>query len=146
MTGIFEKGAITLEDLIELIRKKSNIDRAGAIVTFTGIVRREKEDGKQVKRLKIDSYKEMAEKILNKITNEEKKDGIIDIQIAHLIGDFSTGEDLVYVVIMGAHRQECFQTLERVVDRYKNEAPFWKKEILETGEEFWISKHNKDKK
>jgi len=137
MIGVYKKGTICLEDLIKNARSNPEIDKAGAIVTFTGIVRSINAD-KIVKELEIDSYKEMAEKVLKKIANEEKKDGIIDIQIVHLIGKFLKGEDLVYVVILGEHRKECFETLERVINRYKSEAPFWKKEILESGKEFWI--------
>ena len=138
MSGVYEKGTITLTDLINKVKSNKDIDKAGAIVTFTGIVRRDLPNNKKVKKLIIDSYKEMADKILKKIASEEKKNGIIEIQIAHLIGEFNPSEDLIYVVILGAHREECFKTLEKVVNRYKNEAPFWKKEVLESGEEYWI--------
>ncbi|MHA1271550.1 MAG: molybdenum cofactor biosynthesis protein MoaE [Candidatus Helarchaeota archaeon] len=138
MIGVYEKGTINLEDLIKEAKTHSDIDRAGAIVTFTGIVRRIIADNKYVKNLKIDVYKEMAENILKKIVSEEIHNGILDIQIVHLVGTFEKGEDLVYVVVLGKHREECFRTIQRVVNRYKSEAPFWKKEILESGEEYWI--------
>ncbi|MBD3230713.1 MAG: hypothetical protein GF329_21220, partial [Candidatus Lokiarchaeota archaeon] len=125
-----------------------DMDKVGAIVTFNGIVRRidiKKKEPIKIKKLKIDSYKEMAEKALKKIENEEKKQGIINIRIVHFIGDFLPHEDLVYVVVMGSHRQECFKTLEKVINRYKKEAPIWKKEILENGEEYWIGNNKIDK-
>ncbi|MHA1229635.1 MAG: molybdenum cofactor biosynthesis protein MoaE [Candidatus Helarchaeota archaeon] len=138
MTGIYKKGTITLIDLINKVKQNPRIDEAGAIVTFTGIVRGLNSENKKVEHLEIDSYEEMADKILKKIAQEEINNGIIDIQIAHMIGDFSKGEDLVYIVILGAHRKECFETLKRVVDRYKSESPLWKKEFLESGESYWI--------
>ncbi|TFF86080.1 MAG: hypothetical protein EU551_02580 [Promethearchaeota archaeon] len=142
MIGIYKKGEIDLYELISSIKDHPNINKAGAIVTFTGIMRGEEAD-KKVERLKIDSYKEMAEKVLKKIVDEEKGNGIIDIQIVHLIGEFMPGEDLVYVVVLGAHRQECFRTIEKVVNRYKTEAPLWKKEILENGKEYWVNNSHK---
>jgi molybdopterin synthase catalytic subunit len=33
-----------------------------------------------------------------------------------------------------------------VVNRYKTEAPLWKKEILENGREYWINNSDKSKK
>ena len=67
MTGIYEKGTLTLNDLMKKVRNNPNISKAGAILTFNGIVRKDREDGKRVSRLKVDVYKEMAEKVLNKI-------------------------------------------------------------------------------
>jgi molybdopterin synthase catalytic subunit len=63
----------------------------------------------------------------------KKKPGIVDVQIHHLVGKFEVGEDLVYVLVAGAHRQQVFPVLEEAVERYKKEAPIFKKELVATG-------------
>ena len=50
------------------------------------------------------------------------------MQIHHLLGEFNVGEDLVYVSVAGSHRPEVFEVLREAVERYKHEAPVFKKE------------------
>ena len=76
-----------------------------------------------------------------------KKPGVTDVQIHHLLGEFSPGEDLVYVLVAGSHRQNIFPVLEQAVERYKTEAPIFKKEhvITEKGKKkaYWLSEKNR---
>ncbi len=69
--------------------------------------------------------------------------GIVDVQIHHLLGEFSVGEDLVYVLVAGSHREYIFPVLEEAVERYKKEAPIFKKETVITEKErtkaYWTS-------
>ncbi len=73
----------------------------------------------------------------------KKSQGIVDVQIHHLLGEFSVGEDLVYVSVAGSHRPEVFSVLREAVERYKHEAPVFKKEqvIDEEGSarDSWVS-------
>jgi molybdopterin synthase catalytic subunit len=59
-----------------------------------------------------------------------------------LLGEFTVGEDLVYVLVAGSHRQNIFPVLEEAVERYKNQAPIFKKEYVLTkqGEKkaYWL--------
>ncbi len=64
------------------------------------------------------------------------------MQIYHFLGNFNVGEELVHVIVAGSHRGEVFETLELAVERYKKEAPIFKKEIIidkKTGKrrEYW---------
>lgn len=61
-------------------------------------------------------------------------DSHINVQIHHLLGEFKVGEDLVYVLVAGEHRQQVFPVLEEAVERYKREAPVFKKESVITRE------------
>jgi molybdopterin synthase catalytic subunit len=53
------------------------------------------------------------------------------------------GEDIVYVLVAGEHRKNVFPVLEEAVERYKKEAPIFKKEevITRNGEKavYWVS-------
>ena len=77
----------------------------------------------------------------------KKHDGIIDVQIHHFLGEFKVGEDLVYVVVAGTHRKNVFHVLTEAVERYKKEAPIFKKEyvITKNGEKkgYWVSEVSK---
>lgn len=138
-SGIYNKGKIIFEDIIKSIKRNPKIRESGAIFTFTGIVRKTSEDGKPVKGLKIDAYDELANKTINKICTEtKKKTGIIDVKIIHLKGEFDISDDLVYVVVASAHRQEGFEALRTAVERYKKEVSVWKRENFIDGRSEWI--------
>jgi molybdopterin synthase catalytic subunit len=62
----------------------------------------------------------------------------MDIRIHHVTGELSVGEDIVYIVVAGAHREEVFKTLRDAVERMKREVAIWKKEITDEGE-YWVS-------
>jgi len=128
--GVHEKGTLSLADVIENIRRRPDFRRAGAVVTFTGVVRGSTCEGK-VQKLELQAYEEKADEVLVGICNDlKKKPGIVDVQIHHLLGEFEVGEDLVYVLVAGEHRQQVFPVLEEAVERYKREAPIFKKESV----------------
>jgi molybdopterin synthase catalytic subunit len=130
--GFHEKGSFSLADLIESIKKQTGFEKAGAIGMFIGVVRGTTGEGK-VQKLELQAYEEKADEVLTNICNDlKKKPGIIDVQIHHLLGDFDVGEDLVYVSVAGGHRQQIFPVLEEAVERYKKEAPIFKKELITT--------------
>jgi molybdopterin synthase catalytic subunit len=149
--GIHKKGELTLSELLKSVKERADFRRAGAIATFVGVVRGETLDGENVERLELQAYEEEANKVLGGICEElKKREGIVDVQIHHFVGEFSVGEDLVYVVVAGAHRENVFGVLREAVERYKSEAPVFKKEhiIDETGtrESYWVSEREAQKK
>jgi len=127
----------TLEALIKKARKNPVIRKAGAIGTFTGIVR-ELAGEEKTARLEFEKYEPEASKVLDKIREEIKqKEGILEVFLHHKTGVIKAGEDIVYIVIASAHRTELFPALSDAIERIKAEAPIWKKEITEK-EEFWV--------
>ena len=146
--GVHEKGTFTVQDVINNIKKDSNYHKAGAIGLFIGVVRGETFEGEKVEGLKLEAYEEKANEVLGKICDElSEKKGIVDVQIHHLIGDFKVGDDLVYVAVAGGHRTDVFPVLREAVERYKSEAPVFKKEKVVDAKgaklEYWVSeKHD----
>jgi len=141
---IHEKGTLSILDLIRSVKEEEGFHRAGAIALFIGVVRGETPKGEKVQRLMLEAYEEKANEVLAKICGDlSKKNGIVDVQIHHLIGEFSVGEDLVYVLVAGSHRKNVFPVLEEAVERYKKEVPIFKKEqiITEKGEKsaYWVT-------
>ena len=113
---------------------------------FVGVVRGENLKGEKVQKLELDAYEEKANETLGSICEDlRNKPGIIDVQIHHLLGEFSVGEDLVYVSVAGSHRKQVFTVLEEAVERYKKEAPVFKKEYVtgKNGEDksSWLTEH-----
>lgn len=127
----------TLEALIKKARKNPKIRKAGAIGTFTGIVR-ELAGEEKTSRLEFEKYEPEASKVLDRIRDEIKqKEGILEVLIHHKTGVIEAGEDIVYIVIASAHRTELFPALSEAIERIKAEAPIWKKEFTEK-EQFWV--------
>jgi molybdopterin synthase catalytic subunit len=142
--GVHQKGKFDLADLIDNVKSETNFGKAGAITLFIGVVRSESRKGEVVQKLELQAYEEKANQTLKQICDDlRKKPDIIDVQIHHLLGEFSPGEDIVYVLVAGSHRQNMFSTLEEAVERYKKEAPIFKKEhvLTEKGKKkaYWTS-------
>jgi molybdopterin synthase catalytic subunit len=142
--GVHKKGTLDFSEAVNVMRQNPAFREAGAIATFTGIVREKTLKGEKVHKLELEAYEEKANEVLTNICEDlKKKRGIVDVQIHHLLGEFSVGEDLVYVLVAGSHRKQVFRTLGEAVDRYKKEAPIFKKEHVTTRkgktEAYWVT-------
>ena len=144
--GVHEKGTFNVQNVIDNIKKDPDASKAGAIALFIGVVRGETLDDQKgvVQGLTIEAYEEKADQVLTKISSDlTQKPGIVNVQIHHLLGDFSVGDDLVYVGVAGAHRRDVFPVLHEAVERYKSEVPVFKKERIQTPQgavsEYWVA-------
>ena len=114
-------------------------ERAGAIATFTGTVRRESR-GRVVLHLDYEAYAEMAENVMGQIaaTLKERHD-LHEIAIHHRIGRVEVGESSVVIAVSAPHRHAALAACAEAIDTLKESVPLWKKEVYEGGEE-WIGK------
>ena len=147
-TGVHKKGLFSVSDLINNAKRSENSEKTGAIALFIGVTRGETLEGEKVQKLTMEAYEEKANEILAKICYDlARKPGIVDVQIHHLLGEFNVGEDLVYVSVAGSHRENVFPVLREAVERYKSEAPVFKKEhIIDakgSASEYWVSEKKK---
>lgn len=145
--GVHEKGTFSVSDLMVNAKRSENFEKAGAIAIFIGVARGETLKGEKVQRITLEAYEEKADEVLARICSDlSQKPGIVDVQIHHLIGNFAIGEDLVYVSVAGSHRTDVFPVLTEAVERYKSEAPIFKKEqIVDTNgstTERWVSEEH----
>jgi len=137
--GIHEKGEITLTDLLRRIRENPELAKAGAISCFIGIVRGDARNGGKVEKLRVEAYEEEAVRSLKKIAEEILREpGVVDIRIHHVVGELEVGDDIVYIIVAGAHRDAVFKALRQAVERMKKEAAIWKKEVTDKGE-YWVT-------
>ncbi len=117
----------------------------GAVVTFTGIVRNNF-GGRATAWLEYEAYEEMAVAVLQQIADEARQRWQTGpIAIHHRVGRLEIGEAAVVIVVASPHRHEAFEAAEAIMDRIKEVAPIWKKEIWADGASDWIGSE-KDRK
>lgn len=128
---------ITLGLLIEQVKQDPLMKHAGGIGTFTGIVRQFSE-GVETKALHFEKYEKIAEEAMQKICQDlMQREGVLDVRMHHRTGTIRPGEDIVYIVVAAAHRQELFIALTDALEMLKSEVPVWKKELTLEGD-FWV--------
>lgn len=105
---------------------------AGAMVTFTGIVRSKPDD--PITALILECYPELAENELAAIRETALfRFGLIDALIIHRHGRLVPGETIMMVATLAPHRQAAFEGAQFLMDYLKTGAPFWKQEETPAG-------------
>ncbi len=114
--------------------------RAGAIVTFTGIVRG---DG-GLTWMEIEHYPAMTARALSAIRDEAvRRWSLEDALVVHRHGRLYPGEPIMMVATAAPHRADAFAAAEFLMDYLKSRAPFWKKEHRAEGER-WVAAQDAD--
>lgn len=115
----------------------------GAVAAFVGQVRDINENA-DISSLTLEHYPGMTEKALENIVEQAKQRwNIFDALVIHRIGKLQPTDQIVLVVVSGAHRGEAFAACEFIMDYLKTEAPFWKKEGTPAGER-WVEARKSD--
>jgi len=114
---------------LEQLRSENN-GQAGAMVSFTGLVR-DLNEGDNITQLTLEHYPGMTEKALTKIEAQANKQWELTATlIIHRVGPLTPNDNIVLVVAASMHRKQAFQACEYMIDTLKTNAPFWKKESL----------------
>ena len=131
---------VTEEPLsLEAVAAEVADDRAGAVATFTGTVRRQSR-GRQVELLEYEAYAEMAEEVMAKLAADlQARHELCAVAIHHRVGRLEIGEASVVIAVSAPHRQAALAACKEAIDRLKETVPLWKKEVYEGGEE-WIGR------
>ena len=124
---------LDMERVLELAQSPE----AGAVVLFIGTVRAHSA-GREVLRLDYQAYTEMAEEMLAQVGEEIKGRWEVErVIIHHRVGNLSVGEKTILIAIASAHREDGFAACRYGIDRVKEIAPIWKKEVYPDGEA-WV--------
>ena len=135
-TEDFDAGA----EMTALRRGDPNI---GAVASFIGLCR-DRNDGEAVSAMTLEHYPGMTERALENIVDEARgRWRIIDALIVHRVGELRPGDQIVLVVVTGAHRGDAFAACEFIMDYLKTRAPFWKKEQTAQGAR-WVEARSSD--
>jgi molybdopterin synthase catalytic subunit len=124
-------------DELEQLRRENN-GRAGAMVSFTGLVR-DLNEGDNITQLTLEHYPGMTEKALAKIeTQANAQWQLTATLIIHRVGPLKPNDNIVLVVAASMHRKQAFAACEFMIDTLKTNAPFWKKESLQNSDR-WLT-------
>jgi len=126
---------LVAEDVVAVV---AGAGERGGVVTFAGVVRRDGHAVRDVVRLEYEAYVEMAREVLTAIADElERELPGTRVAIHHRVGALAVGETAVVIAAAAPHRAEAFAACRAAIDRLKERAPIWKKEIGESGE-VWL--------
>jgi len=115
----------------------------GAIASFIGVVR-DLNDGECVAGMTLEHYPGMTEKSIAGIIEQAKSRWtVFDALVVHRVGLLKPLDQIVLVVVTGAHRGDAFAACEFIMDYLKTRAPFWKKEQTVEGER-WVEARASD--
>jgi len=115
----------------------------GAIASFIGLVR-DVNGGDRVSEMTLEHYPGMTERALEDIVQQARERwNILDVLVVHRVGRLRPLDQIVLVVVSGAHRGEAFSACEFVMDYLKTQAPFWKKEQTPEGSR-WVEARDSD--
>ncbi len=130
--------------LDDVLRRVAAPDRGG-VTLFAGTVRgiTRPRDGSAAEiatdYLEYEAYGEMAAEALARIGAEVQArwPAVSAVSIVHRIGRLEVGDIAVIVAVAAAHRQDTFDACHYAIDRIKQIAPIWKKEVGPDGA-VWI--------
>lgn len=127
----------------ELSSFESRVKSAGAIVSFSGLVRPVAKSGR-VRELFLQAFSPMTERGIEKAMAEaDARWDLQALRIVHRIGNMKPGETIVFVAAASAHRRDAFLATDFLMDYLKTQAIFWKKEATENGS-VWIEPRAED--
>jgi molybdopterin synthase catalytic subunit len=133
-TGAFDPGA-------ETNAFTAAQDGAGAIVTFTGIVR---DNGGRLAAMEIEHYPGMTERaIAAMVAQAQDRWPLTGALVIHRHGRLQAGAPIMMVATASAHRAAAFAAADFLMDYLKSRAPFWKKEIGPDGA-VWVAAKDDD--
>ena len=115
---------------------------AGAVVTFSGLVR---DEGGRLLALEIEHYPGMTERARAAYgAQAAERFGLSDWRIIHRFGRLDAGQPIMMVATAARHRVAAFEAAEFLMDWLKSRAPFWKREITPDGPGAWVEARPED--
>ena len=132
---------IAIDPEAELAAFRAGVPNAGAITSFTGVVR---DDG-ETQALTLSHYPGFTENMIGGFVKQaETRWTLQGVLILHRVGKMTVGEPIVVVAAASAHRRDAFEACDFLMDRLKCDAPFWKQETV-GGETRWIEPREQDR-
>lgn len=99
---------------------------AGALVTFSGIVRAREGEG-TIGHLDYEHYEGMAQREMEKLVSEARERWPLRrVGLIHRIGRVPVAEVSVLVAVSAGHRAEAFEAARFLIDELKLRVPIWK--------------------
>ncbi|HEX8237355.1 MAG TPA: molybdenum cofactor biosynthesis protein MoaE [Abditibacteriaceae bacterium] len=126
---------------IALAAEKALEGGAGAVVTFSGIVRNNSRgpDGLKhcVDYLEYSAYEPMALREMRRVAEGVRARWNVPCAIAHRLGRLGIGEASVVIAVASPHRHIAFEACHWAIDELKATVPIWKKEVAQD-DVWWV--------
>ena len=117
---------------------------AGAVATFTGLVRADAGVSGDVDVLELEHYPGATETALTLLAEEASARWQLGAAtIVHRVGPMRPGERIVFTGAASAHRAAALEACAFLIDRLKTDAPFWKREVF-GGQARWVEARETD--
>ena len=130
----------------EIARLSEGHKDAGAVVSFTGLVRdlTYAPPSLPVTALVLEHYPGMTEKEIALILEQAaQRWPIAAALVVHRVGRLLPGDQIVLVVAISSHRQAAFESCAFIMDYLKIRATFWKREETSQGNH-WVGARTSD--
>lgn len=126
----------------ELESFRQGVPDCGAISSFIGYVRGE---SGRVSQLVLEHYPGFTEAEIETIVDDTlARFDISAAKVIHRYGAMDPGEPIVLVAAAAQHRKPAMAAVDCLMDYLKTDAPFWKKQSGEQGDE-WIEPRGEDR-
>jgi molybdopterin synthase catalytic subunit len=113
----------------------------GATNVFVGTMR-DFNEGDDVSSMVLEHYPGMTENQLGLITEQAAQQWpLLDTLLVHRVGVIVPNDPIVLVAVWTSHRGDAFDAGRFIMEALKTQAPFWKKEVLKTGQQRWVEKN-----
>ncbi|WP_298181090.1 molybdenum cofactor biosynthesis protein MoaE [Saccharomonospora sp.] len=112
---------------------------AGAVVTFSGVVRNH-DHGRTVTSLHYEGHPTAGEVLARVVSDVAgRRGGVRAVAVSHRIGALEIGDVALACAVAADHRAEAFATCADLVDEVKAQLPVWKHQWFADGTDEWVN-------
>lgn len=129
-------GITTVDVDCDRLRASVENERAGAVVTFAGVVRNH-DHGAAVTGIEYVGHPSAEDVMAEVVAEFAARDGVHAVVAQHRVGYLGIGGVALYVAVAASHRKQAFDCASDLVDRVKESLPIWKKQFLADGTHEW---------
>ena len=114
------------------LQLRENTSSIGAVVIFIGLVR-DYTDHTRLLELYLEHYPPMTSKVLETLAQTASERWELQRTIIiHRTGSLQPTDQIVLVAVSSRHRTDAFSAAQFLMDQLKTQAPFWKKEKIQS--------------
>jgi molybdopterin synthase catalytic subunit len=137
---------VTLDEIVKKFKHHPRFREAGAIITFTGIVKGVARDGKELNAIEIEPSEKTLANLKALCEEYEKKPGVLEVQYHLNTGELDISDPIMHIAIDttvdGPDIQNIFDTLFEILDKAKKITGI---KLKERSKEGWYYTRPKDK-
>ncbi|MEU7529907.1 molybdenum cofactor biosynthesis protein MoaE [Saccharothrix sp. NPDC042600] len=112
---------------------------AGAVVTFSGVVR-DHDHGRTVRELEYVGHPTAGDVVAEVVADVVAKfEGVRAVAVSHRVGELRIGDVALACAVSAEHRGEAFAVCSELVDEVKRRLPVWKRQVFADGTDEWVN-------